>query len=135
MIKKLSTSDPYKSMCSDLYSLGIFDKVINGLLSITEKNDTDQTIIIERKFTNNSGIDISFGYYFIQCLNSPCEEEHLKHFRGSLETFVKRKTKCNYMEVEPIVIAPEYSDVVINFIDQYNRIQRRKPIKLFRYGE
>lgn len=124
MIRKLSTSDPYKSLGKDLYSMGIFDKTINGLLSVIEKNDNDRTILIGKKFANNSGEYISSGYYFIQCLSSWCNEDNLKLFRGFLEAVVIQKAKGNYMEVDPILIAPEY-----------NRIQKRKPIQLFGCGE
>ncbi len=135
MIKKLSTSAPYNSLCKDLYSLGIFDKAINGLLSIIETDDKHQTILIERRFADNSGDYIEAGYYFIQCLNITCEEEHLKQSREILEIVIKQKVKSNYMEVDPILLAPEFNKAVLDFVNQYNKIQRRKPIQLFRYGE
>jgi len=134
VIKKLSTSEPYISLCQDLYSLDIFDKAINGLLTIIEKNKELRITLVERKFVNNSGSCINAGYFFIQCLKTICEEEHLKVFRRFLETTVKEKAKGNYMEVDPILSATGYSNNVIDFVDKYNEIQRRKPIQLFLYG-
>ena len=130
MIEKLSTSDPYGDLCNNPYSVGIFDQAINGILSIMEKDDEHRTILIERRFASNSGSHVSAGYYFIQCLNSLCEEKHLTQFRALLESVVKQQGKGNYMEVDPILIAPGYSDAVFGFVDQYNRIQKRKPIQL-----
>lgn len=135
MIKKISKANPFNSICKDLFSVGLFDKAINGLLSIVEKNGEHRTIVIERKFVDNSGNYLVAGYYFIQCLYSVCDENDLKQFRGYLENLVKEKAKGNYMEVDPILIAPGYNDSVLNFINQYNKIQRRKPIQLFLYGE
>lgn len=135
IIEKLKISNPYSSLLSNLYSIGIFKSAINGLLSIIEKNDKYQTILLERQFINNSNIYIESGYYFIQCFNCPCNENELKQFRNTLENIVKQKTKGNYMEVDPIIIAVGFSPDVLNFIYQYNRIQRRKPIQLFSYGE
>lgn len=135
MIEELSTSDPYGSLYRDLYSVGLFDQNINGLLSIIERNDKYRTILIERKFVNDSGSSIASGYYFVQCLSSICEEEDLKQFRSFLEIIVKEKANGNYMEVDPILIAPGCSNSVLSFTDQYNRIQKRKPIQLFRYGD
>jgi len=135
IIEKLKISNPYSSLLSNLYSIGIFKSTINGLLSIIEKNDKYQTILLERQFINNSNIYIESGYYFIQCFNCPCSENELKQFRNTLENIVNRKTKGNYMEVDPIIIAVGFNPDVLNFIYQYNRIQRRKPIQLFSYGE
>jgi len=135
IIEKLKISNPYSSLLSNLYSIGIFKSTINGLLSIIEKNDKYQTILLERQFINNSNIYIESGYYFIKCFNCPCNENELKKFRNTLENIVKQKTKGNYMEVDPIIIAVGFSPDVLNFIYQYNRIQRRKPIQLFSYGE
>jgi len=135
MIEKLPTSDPYGDLCNDPYSVGIFDQAINGILSIVEKNDEHGTVLIERTFANNSGSDVSAGYYFVQCVNSLCEEKHLTQFRALLESVVKQRGKGNYMEVDPILVAPRYSDAVLRFVEQYNRMQQRKPIELFRYGE
>lgn len=135
MTEKLSTSEPYGDLCKDPYSVGVFDQAINGILSIVEKNDGDRTILIERRFTNNSGSHVSAGYYFMQCLDSLCEEKHLTQFRALLESVVKQQGKGNYMEVDPILIARGYSDAVFGFVDQYNRIQKRKPIQLLEYGE
>ncbi|MBU4562853.1 hypothetical protein KKB17_05545 [bacterium] len=135
MVKKLKNNDPYRSLISNLYSIGIFKSAINGLLSIIEKNDKYRTILLERQFINNSNIYIESGYYFIQCFNCTCNKNELKQFRNTLENIVKQKTKGNYMEVDPIIIAVEFSPDVLNFIYQYNRIQRRKPIQLFSYGE
>ena len=135
IIEKLKISNPYSSLLSNLYSIGIFKSTINGLLSIIEKNDKYQTILLERQFINNSNIYIESGYYFIQCFNCPCNENELKQFRNTLENIVKQKTKGNYMEVDPIIIAVGFNPDVLNFIYQYNRIQRRKPIQLFSYGE
>ncbi len=135
MIEKLSTSDPYGDLCNNLYSVGIFDQAINGMLSIMEKDEEHRTILIERRFASNCGSHVRAGYYFIQCLNSLCEEKHLTQFRALLESVVKQQGKGNYMEVDSILIAPEYSDAVFDFVDQYNRIQKRKPIQLLEYGE
>jgi len=125
----------YSSLISNLYSIGIFDSAINGLLSIIEENDKYQTILLERQFADNFNIYIESGYYFIQCLNCTCNETTLKQFRIMLENIVKHKAKGNYMEVDPIIIADGYSPDVLSFIYQYNKIQRRKPIQLFIYGE
>ena len=135
MTRKLSTSDPYNSLRNDLYSVGIFDPTINGLLSAIEKNDNNQTILVQREFADDSGSHVDAGYYFIQCLNSLCKEKHLKQYRGFLESVVKQKAKGNYMEVDPILIAPEYDNAVLSFVDQYNKLQKRKPIQLFMCGE
>jgi hypothetical protein len=135
MIRKLSTSDPYSSLCRDLYSVGIFDRTINGILSVIEKNDKHRTILIERQFLNTSGSQATAGYCLVQCLESPCEEDHLRWFRGLLEKIVKQRAKGNYMEVDPILVAAGFTPVVLGFVEQYNRIQRRKPIQLFVYGE
>jgi len=128
------TQDLYNSLCKDLYSLDIFDKSLNGLLSIIEKNDRHRTILIEKKFAVSSSGERTAGFFFVQCLNSFCNEEQLKEFRKNLEKVVKERAKGNYMEVDPILIAPGYSDIVINFVNQYNNFQRRKPI-LCRYGK
>lgn len=130
-IKKIKTLTPYKTLCENLYSSGIFDKNINGLLSIIEKNDKLGTILIERKYINNGGNTIICGYYFIQCFNSVCTEENLKLFREILEKVVKQKARGNYMEVNPIIIAKGFTEEVIDFVDKYNKIQRRKPIELY----
>lgn len=134
MVKKLTVSAPYEQLLEDIYSLGIFDKKINGLLEVIETNKEHNTILAERKFIDKSGNYNSAGYYFIQCLNELCKEEHLKEFRGQLEKIVKQKSKGNYKEVDPILISPEYSSFVLDFITRYNKIQRRKPIQLYSYG-
>jgi len=135
IIEKLKISNPYSSLLGNLYSIGIFNSSINGLLSIIEKNDKHRAILIERKFINSSNSYVGSGYYFIQCFNFLCNENELKQFRNTLENIVKQKAKGNYMEVDPIIIATGFNPDVLNFIYQYNRIQRRKPIQLFSYGE
>lgn len=134
MIRSIAASHPYTSLCTDPYSAGIFDQSINGIVSVVEKNDQRGTILIERSFVNDSGSHVSAGYYFVQCLDSLCEERHLTEFRALLETVVKEKGAGNYMEVDPILIAPSYSHEVAGFVEQYNRMQQRKPIQLFEYG-
>lgn len=134
MIKNLSVSNPYDQLCKDIYSLEIFDKRINGLLSVIETNGEFKTILVERRFIDNFGNYVSAGYYFIQCLNELCEEEHLKKFRGYLENIVKKRANGNYKEIDPILIAPEFSVFTLDFIDKYNKIQKRKPIQLFSFG-
>jgi|GEM_PF-1766491 len=135
MVKKLSILDPYKTLCKDLYSADIFDQAIDGLLFLVEKDDGEQTLLIEKKFVNNSEGYLNSGYYFIQCINSVCSDEQIKKFRGLLEKVVKQKAKGNYMEVEPIIVAQKYDDSVIEFVEQYNKMQKRKPIQLFIYEE
>lgn len=122
--------DTYAILCRDLYSIGIFDEKINGLLSIVEKDDDARTMLVERKYIDCNGNPGVSGYYFIQCLQVCCEEKHLKNYRQRLEDIVKQKAKGNFMEVSPIIVAPEFNDAVNDFVAQYNRIQRRKPIKL-----
>lgn len=133
MIKQLSVSDPYEKLCEDLYSLEIFNKRINGLLELIETIKDQNSILVERKFIDNSGNYVSAGYYFIQCLNELCEEEHLKEFRSLLEIIVKQKAQGNYKEVDPILIAPNFSASSLDFVDKYNKIQRRKSIQLYSY--
>lgn len=135
MVKKLKISNPYMALKKNLYSLDIFNKKINGLLNILEKNDELCTLLIERRFINNLGEKIESGYFFIQCLNSNCEEFHLIEFRKLLERIIMDRAKGNYMEVDPILIAPEFDFKVIEFIEQYNKFHKRKPIQIFTYGD
>jgi len=134
MTKKVASVDPYSSLYQDLYSLGIFDRNINGNLHILEKNDEHKTILIERRYVDLSGNLVISGFYFIQCLYFICETEHIRKFRGNLEIVVKKKAKGNYMEVDPIILARGYKEDVSHFIANYNEIQRRKPIQLFIFG-
>lgn len=135
MVKKILTAEPYNSICDNLYSVDIFDKTLNGLLSVIDKKHNNQTILIERKFTDSHRVQIGAGYYFIQCLTVTCGEEQLTQYRRLLEEVVKQRARGNYMEVDPILIAPQFNSAVLTFIEQYNKIQKRKPIQLFNYGK
>jgi len=134
MTGRLPTSNPYESLCRDLYSIGIFDQTINGCLSVIERDDESHTILIDRKFPTNSEDIVRCGYCFVQCLDCPCNQEHLRRFRQRLERLVNLRAGGNYMEVDPILIAREFDTPVISFVEDYNAIQRRKPIQLFTYG-
>ncbi|MFP3880594.1 MAG: hypothetical protein ACLFVA_06540 [Dehalococcoidia bacterium] len=114
----------------------MFDQTLNGnySLSVIEISDRDRTVLIERTFRNGRGKSLGAGYYFIQCLLCQCGEDSLRLFRGLLEEVVKAKARGNYMEVEPLLSAPEFTDEVVKFVEQYNSFQRRKPIQLFSFG-
>ena len=61
MIRKLKFSD-HKALCSgDIYAVGIFDRIVNGFLSVVERNENSRTLIIQRSFENNSSNRLSSG--------------------------------------------------------------------------
>ena len=136
MIVRLGNGDPYQALISNrVYETGVFDETLNGnySLAVIERNDKDRTVLIERTFRNGHGRPSVAGWCFIQCLRCQCAEDNLRLFRGLLEEVVKAKARGNYMEVEPLLIAPGFTDAVVRFVDQYNSFQRRKPIQLFGY--
>lgn len=132
-VKTLQTKEPYAIIIRDFYALPIFDKKINGSLNIIEKNETEKIILFSKNFKNLTGVNTISGYYLLQCFNSECNSEKIILFRSRLEDMVKKYTNSNYMEVDPIIIAPSYSADTLKFIGKYNEFQRRKPIQLYTY--
>lgn len=133
MPNKLPSRDPYRDLQQDLYSIGLFDPSINGFLSIIEINQASRMLLLERKFLNEDGEHIKSGYYLIQVLNAVCDERHLIEFRQILEDTVRSRGHAYYMEVDPILIAPDFTVSVVEFLQSYRTIERRKPIQAYTY--
>lgn len=132
-IQRITTENPYKSLSEDLYSLGILSKEINGNLNFIKKYVRDQVLLISKGFLNLGGKEKISGYIFIQCVNDVCNIEIIKSFRKKLENIVKQYAEGNYMEVDPILIARDFSTDVIKFVDEYNTFQKRKNLRLYKY--
>ena len=126
--------DTYSRLCKDPYSMGIFDKTVDGQLAIAETDDNNKSVLVEKSFADHTGTQISCGHVFIQCLDTRCDENDLMRFRGLLQNIVNSRSKGDYMEVEPILIAPSFSNHVVMFVTQYNEIQKRKHIRLLPHG-
>lgn len=135
MPTKLSTPIPYNDLQNDLYSLDLFDRELDGSLSIYLRDDVAHILLIERKFPSLDGDYINAGFYLVQVLETVCSERELTSFRSRLEFFVKEEGRVNFMEIDAILIAPDFLDVVIKFAREYGELERRKPIELYVYEE
>lgn len=135
MLLMLKTSNPYLTLINDLFSLSIFDRSLNGFLNILVKDDIAQIILIERRFKNTHDKTMNAGYILIQCFQESITDEHLGRFRFLIEKIVKEKVQGNYMDLSPIIIAPDFSHSVLQFIDDYNRMQNRQPIETYQYSQ
>ena len=133
MPTKLRTSDPYQTLLKNLFSLQIFDRSLNGSLHIRETDVTVQTLLIEREFVNTSEMRMTAGFVLIQCFSESMSDQDLRNFRSLVEDIVRRKTQGNYMDVNPIIIAPSFTESVYLFIQDYNKMQSRQPIERYEY--
>ena len=131
MVKKLRCQDPYTALRTDPYSSGLFTQTVNGFLEVVQQDDKARTIVLETSFLNSQGSRVHAAYFFVQCLESECHETELTNFRHLLEYIVREKASGNYMQVNPILIAASFDEPVIEFVEQYNSVQKRKPIELF----
>ncbi len=131
----LRAANPYRTLLNDPFALPIFDRSLNGSLAILLKDDVAQTMLIERRFKNTSDNTMNAGFIFIQCFNESITEEHLRRFRSLIETVVKEKAQGNYMDLNPIIIAPDFARSVLQFIEDYNRMQNRQPIETYQYSQ
>lgn len=133
-IDKITIGTPYDSICRDYYSLSIFEKEVNGDLAIIEKDDIQKLILFNKRFLDLEGRNKSSGYCLMQCIEGICNIDSLKAFRKRLEETTRKYTNGNYMNVDPILVAKAFSQDVLSFIDSYNSLQKRKPMRLYTFG-
>jgi len=134
MIEKISTETPYDSICKDPYSLSIFEREINGDLGIIERDDIPKLILFNKRFLDLEGRGKSSGYCLVQCIDDVCNIDSVEEFRKKLEEIARKYANGNYMDIDPILIAKAFSQDVLVFIDNYNSLQKRKPMRLYTFG-
>ena len=134
MIEKISIGTPYDSICRDPYSLSILGKEINGDLAIIEKDNIQKFILLNKRFLDLAGKAKNSGYCLVQCIEGVCNIDSVEEFRRKLEEITRKYANGNYMEVDPILVAKAFSQDVLAFIDSYNGLQKRKPMRLYTFG-
>lgn len=134
MIEKISIGTPYDSICRDPYSLSIFEREINGDLAIIERDNIQKLILFSKRFLDLEGRDKSSGYCLVQCIEGVCNIDAVEEFRRKLDEITRKYANGNYMDVDPILIAKAFSQDVLAFIDGYNNLQKRKPMRLYTFG-
>ncbi len=134
MIEKIFIGHPYDSICRDPYSLSIFEKKINGMLTIIERDDTRKLILFNKGFLDLESRDKSAGYCLVKCIEGVCNIDSVEEFRRKLEEITKKYANGNYMGVDPVLVAKAFSQDVLTFIDSYNSLQKRKPMRLYTFG-
>lgn len=134
MIENISTGNPYDSICGDPYSLSIFERQINGDLAIIEKDNIQKLILFNKKFLDLEGGHRSSGYCLVRCIDGICNIDSVEEFRRKLDEITRKYANGNYMDVDPILIAKAFSQDVLAFIDSYNSLQKRKPMRLYTSG-
>jgi len=134
MIEKISIGTPYDSICRDPYSLSIFEREINGTLTIIERDDTRKLILFNKGFLDLESRNKSSGYCLVQCIEGVCNIDSVEEFRRKLEGITKKYANGNYMNVDPVLVAKAFSQDVLTFIDGYNSLQKRKPMRLYTFG-
>lgn len=134
MVEKISTGNPYNSICRDPYSLSILAKEINGDLAIIEKDDIQQFILLNKGFLDLADKAKSSGYCLVQCIEGVCNIDSVEEFRRKLEEITRKYANGNYMDIDPILIAKDFPRDVLAFIHSYNSLQKRKPVRLYTFG-
>jgi len=134
MVEKISTGNPYNSICRDPYLLSILRKEINGDLVITEKDDVQKFVVLSKGFLDLEGQPKSSGYCLVQCIDGVCNIHSVEEFRRKLEEITKKHANGNYMDVDPVLVAKAFSQDALAFIDSYNSLQKRKPVRLYTFG-
>lgn len=134
VIERISIGTPYDSICRDPYSLNILEREINGDLAIIERDNIQKLIQFNKRFLDLGGRDKSSGYCLVQCIEGVCNIDSVEKFRRKLDEITRRYANGNYMDVDPILIAKAFSQNVLAFIDGYNSLQKRKPMRLYTFG-
>ncbi|OIP26825.1 MAG: hypothetical protein AUK00_03540 [Dehalococcoidia bacterium CG2_30_46_9] len=134
MIEKISNGTPYASICREPYSLSIFERKINGDLAIIEMDNIQKLILFNKRFLDLEGRDKSSGYCLVQCIEGVCNIDSVEEFRRKLDEITRKYANGNYMDIDPILIAKAFSQDVLVFIDSYNSLQKRKPVRLYTFG-
>ncbi len=134
MIEKISTRTPYDSICREPYSLSIFEKAINGDIAIVERDDIQKFTLFNKRFLDLEGRGKSSGYCLVQCIEGVCNIDSVEEFRRKLEEITRKYVNGNYMDVDPILVAKAFSQDALAFIDSYNSLQKRKPMRLYTFG-
>lgn len=131
MFHMISNLDPYESLCKDLYSADIFCETSNGQLSVLEKDDKNQIVIIEKSAQLINEHEYK-KYLFVQCLDFLCEIDDVENFLTQFDEAVNNKVR-EYKKVEPILIAPGFCGKALEFVEGHNRFANN-PIILYKYG-
>ncbi len=121
----------YKTIIKKPEIIKMWNNNVNNL-TIVEKNETERRILVERSFCDEKGKRVISGFLLIKIIDNICKEKDLIKFRRALERVVKERCGGNYMEVEPILIAKDFEEKVMEFVTNYNKLQRRKPIQLIK---
>lgn len=131
MFHMISNLDPYNMLCRDLYSADIFCETTNGQLSVVEKDDKNQIVIIKKNVEAGNG-EQHKKFLFIKCLNFLCETDDVEKFLSQLDEAAKNKIENND-KVEPILVAPGFCGRALESVEGLNRFTTN-PIILYKYG-
>lgn len=100
----------------------------NVNLKVREKNEEGKQYLLEKIMGKDS---THIDYMYLEFLRGVLEWKQFINFMLNYKNLVERIGSKDYMEVIPIICAPEIDPKVSRFVELYNEYYKRKPIKLF----